>query len=443
MLPRDRQIVERYLARNAEPEAREVLPGTATWSQVLVVPVFDESADFLQGYQDALNAAPGRVLVVVVVNAPAHASIAQQAANQSLWSALGAAGPGDRGNEPPLRLVSTDVADLVLVDRSSPSRLLPAGQGVGLARKIGLDLALSLFASGRVESPALAWSDADATLPRRFFEAVGAHGDAAIVAAPYRHLGSSDSELERATCAYELWLRYYVLGLHHAGSPYALHTIGSTLCTPALAYAQVRGVPKRTAGEDFHIVNKGLKVGDGVRLRGDPVLLKPRYSERVLFGTGPAVRRISHGLVDESKFELLHPQVFGVLAQVQRGLRQIASDGNVAGFDSVLASLPGVAREVVEAFFSRTRLLDKIDVAVSQCVSKEAAWRRLCDNFDGLQTLRLIHRLRDGGYGRRPWREAMSEAPFIGREFSDLEAARAWAEGAEAGLPGRVGPSVS
>ena len=147
--------------------------------------------------------------------------------------------------------------------------------------------------------------------------------------------------------------------------------------------------------------------------------------------------------MDESKFELLHPQVFGVLAQVQRGLRQIASDGNVAGFDSVLASLPGVAREVVEAFFSRTRLLDKIDVAVSQCVSKEAAWRRLCDNFDGLQTLRLIHRLRDGGYGRRPWREAMSEAPFIGREFSDLEAARAWAEGAEAGLPGRVGPSVS
>jgi hypothetical protein len=443
MLPRDRQIVERYLARHAEPEARVAVPGVESWSHVLVVPVMDEAQNFLDGYRDALADASGRVLVIIVVNAPAHATARQQTANRALWHALARGGRELADDPTPVHLVHAAASDLLFVDRGAAPRLLPPRQGVGLARKIGLDLALALWAQGRVASSVLAWTDADATLPAGFFERIAAHGDTAVIAAPYRHVCPAGSELERATRAYELWIRYYVLGLHAAGSPFALHTIGSTLSVPALAYARVRGVPKRTAGEDFHIVNKALKVGVGIRLPGEPVRLEARFSERVLFGTGPAVQQIHRSGVGDAGFELLHPQVFAVLGGVLRGVERVARARSTRQLESSIRELPGPARDVVASFFSETRLLHKIEAAVMKCNSSAAAWRRICDNFDALQTLRLLHRLRDAGHGKLPWRDALSQAPFVGRELSDLETARAWAEQAEMALPGRVGPRVS
>ena len=60
---------------------------------------------------------------------------------------------------------------------------------------------------------------------------------------------------------YEYSLRYYVAGLTYAQSPYAFHTIGSTMAVNAEHYASVRGFPRREAGEDFYLLNKLAKVG--------------------------------------------------------------------------------------------------------------------------------------------------------------------------------------
>src|SRR5690606_7285065 len=110
---------------------------------------------------------------------------------------------------------------------------------------------------------------------------------------PFRHEGPADEPVTRATELYEASLRYHVLGLAHAGSPYAYHSIGSTLAVQARAYALVRGVPKRSAGEDFYLLDKLAKVAPLLRARGEPVRIRARFSTRVPFGTGPAVARIA------------------------------------------------------------------------------------------------------------------------------------------------------
>ena len=48
--------------------------------------------------------------------------------------------------------------------------------------------------------------------------------------------------------------------MKYARSPYAFHTIGSTMAVSANHYAKVRGFPKREAGEDFYLLNKLAKV---------------------------------------------------------------------------------------------------------------------------------------------------------------------------------------
>ena len=64
-----------------------------------------------------------------------------------------------------------------------------------------------------------------------------------------------------------------MLGLGFAGSPYAYHSVGSTLAVRAEAYAIVRGVPKRAAGEDFYLLDKLAKVTPIRVLTGEPVAI--------------------------------------------------------------------------------------------------------------------------------------------------------------------------
>ena len=69
-----------------------------------------------------------------------------------------------------------------------------------------------------------------------------------------------DNDETKAIICYEIFLRYYVLGLKFAKSDYAFHTIGSTmLCTPD-AYVKVEGMNKRKAAEDFYFLEKLAKI---------------------------------------------------------------------------------------------------------------------------------------------------------------------------------------
>ena len=139
---------------------------------------------------------------------------------------------------------STQQGRILVVDRFTPPGFFPDDQGVGLARKIGVDLCARLHASGRLASSFVHTTDADVELPNDYFDRTPA-GPAAALLFPFFHRPDVEPRLGRAVLLYEISLRYYVLGLSFAGSPYAFHTIGSTIATDVGAYMKVRGFPKR------------------------------------------------------------------------------------------------------------------------------------------------------------------------------------------------------
>jgi hypothetical protein len=400
-----------YRQRHAEPEAGLAALCRATFDFVLVVPAYGESPDFMDGYRAAASAA-GSLLVVVVVNGRVGAPAAVHTANATCMRgltarfSLTALGPGGwigRDAENPH-------VGVVVVDRFTPDHCLPERHGVGLARKIGADLALSLIVSKRVRHPLIAMTDADAHLPADYFARL-AQVEPGISAAlfPFWHEPSGEASIDRATALYEIKLRYFQGGLRWARSPYAFHTVGSTMVVNARAYALVRGVPKRRAGEDFYLLDKLSKIGPVTSLAGAPIKLHSRLSDRVPFGTGSESAKLARG----TELLLYHPACFVAVKQVVEDLQSLAEaagpGGAPAATSHALVRMPSLVRRFLEAQ-GAPQAWQGITTQAPDPVTR---LRRLHGWFDGFRTLKLMHHIRDHGSPSLPWSEAVRCAPFM------------------------------
>ena len=415
------KAVTKYLSRQAEPEAKLAEAIEGHFGHALVVPAYGEG----QSLFDTLGSVPkgprGETLVIVVLNAredsPPSIHEANAAARKRLETGAKSARP--LPGEHPASEFAFPHGRVLVVDRSQAGHFLPEGQGVGLARKIGNDVALSLFASGRLASDWIHNTDADAVLPNDYFdqtEALRADGSAAAIYF-YEHRFAEEPELARAARLYEISLRYYVLGLDWAGSPYAYEAMGSCVAVRPGAYAAVHGFPEKNAAEDFYVLNKLAKVGTIARLSGAPLMLDGRISERVPFGTGKSLSKLVTKNRALAGFRLYHPAVFAHLAAWLRALSAIASAGGK--LDAALSELPRG-----NPFFLTEVLLESLErmkafAAVRQAVERssgdpETMLRHFHTWFDAFRTLKLVHALRDGGLRSMGWREALAEAPFAG-----------------------------
>jgi hypothetical protein len=307
---------------------------------------------------------------------------------------------------------------LLLIDRALPGHFLPGGQGVGLARKIGNDVVLALCAGGRVASPWIHNTDADTVLPGDYFEQTrtldAETAGAAIYA--FEHRFDPDPAQAEAARLYEISLRYNLLGLAWAGSPYAYHSMGSCLAIPAAAYAAVRGFPRRNALEDFHALNKLAKVGSILRLSGLPLMLEGRISERVPISTGVAIGGLVSRRGALSGFRLYHPLVFAHLAAWLRVLAAIARSGGDARapLAQLPSSTPFFRTDVLTEALERMGAFHAVQEALTLSKDEETLLRHLHTSFDALKTVQLIHALRDGGLSSIGYHQALTEAPFTG-----------------------------
>ena len=348
----------RYLAHYGEPEATAIpMPGDK-YGKVVVIPCYDERPGCLDA---VLGQVAGSLLAVVVVNAPDDAPPGALARTRALWASLAGG-----SNAPCLWTHTQDGIPVLAVDRAGPGRQLPRRQGVGLARKIGADIGCALIARGAVRSPWLYFTDADTRLPRDYASDPGARPGCLVM--PFRHLAPHclAARAER----YELHLRYYVDRLRYAGSPYAFHTIGSTIAIHAGVYAKVRGVPKRNAGEDFYLLNKAVKTAPLHVLAGPEILIEARLSKRTPFGTGPALSRM-HSV---QAFPSYAHESFGLLREA---IEFIDSGTPVRSGTQALLEELGFFRRLVEAR-ARHKHPNTLRKALHQ-------W------FDAFRTLRFMH----------------------------------------------------
>lgn len=404
----------KYLAHYAEPEvlALALFPAQLKYQQVLVIPAFQESMQFIGRFIDS-KLAEQQCLLIVVINQPDNdfgrqhqqlqSDLAQDIAQQGslLWQ------------QDNLRLIDLSQSTgnkntnsaVLIVNRFSQA--IPADQGVGLARKIGADLAVKLFLTGHIVSSWVHSTDADAYLPDNYFSAHAADNltlkhAVATCCNFYHH--SEQQAIHQANLRYENALRYYVAGLHYAKSPYAYFTIGSILSFDMLAYCQARGFPKRNAGEDFYLLNKLAKLGAVAYLADVTIKLDARPSQRVPFGTGPAVQNIMQLTEQGHDYLYYHPEVFTALKgclQAFESLWQYRQQPELW-----LASLPDNTTQALTNIGLRTFI-------AKQKLAKQAQFdKQLIVWFDSFKTLKFIHALRDLTFESIPLEQAIAEAPF-------------------------------
>lgn len=430
--------VQKYLARYAEPEATLAAKITESYAAMLVVPALDEAVQLLNGYREAARGAPGRVLLILVVNANPATSAKSLENNQLLLRELSElASPSDR-IFPGVRWIRSPDFDLLSVDRSSPGRELPRKQGVGLARKIGMDLGLALYVQGNLESPWLFSTDADATLPSDYFSrAAEAQPDSGGILYPFCHRGPAD-RITEATLLYEAALRFRVLGLGWAGSPYAYHSVGSAVSVRAQCYAEVRGVPRLEAGEDFYLLDKLGKVAPLERLSGEPIRIRARRSDRVPFGTGPRTSVI----LTEGQVRVPDPRAFMILKTLLNALGRFGVSRDERELDLCAQLSSPIELQAAQQAISVSGILNACRDA-AQAVGTGDLRRRLMSWFDALRTVRFLHALRDQGLPDLPLGVALERAPFTPTVRPEpLEQALGALGKLEQCLPARTGPAA-
>jgi hypothetical protein len=383
----------------------------ANCAGAVVIPALAESEQLFAALQSLAANPPellARFAVVVVVNHRADALAAEKADNRLTLARLA------RGAGVPATL------QLAWVDAAAPGLELPAGEGVGLARKIGFDLALELLAG----APSLLIGlDADTRVQPDYLPALLRHfathpaGGAAI---PFRHRPAATAPEQAAIDRYELFLRHYVLGLRLAGSPYAYHSIGSACACTAAAYIAAGGMNRRQAAEDFYFLQQLAKTGGMATITGTVVHPSPRLSRRVPFGTGRSMVRQLEG--DAAAVRFYPAAAFRLLAD-WLSLVEVHAGCNLAVLQRHLAhSSPLLADYLDEQGLARVwpRLC-------AQHRTPETFRRAFAVWFDGLRTLRLIHRYRDSGAAEIEAAEALAGlAAWAGRPMAADPAA--WLE---------------
>jgi len=418
MVASRRDVVAKYLQRYAEPEAVIGTRLDRSTQHIVVIPAQDESSTFFQGIQPALRhvvAQGERALCIVVVNATDAQDAEIHARNQSLVDALRtntAAVPIHAQGETPCWYGQDEKFDLVVLDRNREGYRLPDHEGVGLARKIGCDLALAAIYAGASDARLIHMTDCDVRLPADYFEATVQPSSAALIY-QFLHEPCGEALIDEAHARYEAYLRYYILGLRHAGSPYAFHAIGSCIAAKPVAYAGVRGVPKRQAGEDFYLLNKLAKLGRIETATTSPIVICARHSQRVPFGTGRATHDIAKNV---DAYRIYDPRIFDLLKAWLGALPAIEGLPTTRAHDAVWQQAgqqlaPGDRNRLNRALVS-INAPQALHQAAAQSITMSVRKKWMHDWFDAFRTLKLVHALRDEGFVDVAWRQGISDASF-------------------------------
>ena len=279
---------------------------------------------------------------------------------------------------------------LAFIDASSPGLEIPDRDGgVGTARKIGMDAALRIVNARAAGGGVICSLDADTLVEENYLSVFQAYftrtGDPAAVTA-YAHQTSDNPRLLAAICCYEIFLRSYVIGLSYAGSPYAFHSIGSTMGCSAEGYADVRGMNRRRAAEDFHFLNKLAKIGKIGTITETTVFPSPRPSGRVPFGTGRRVFRFMTGGTDE--YRLYDPRTFVILKE---WLAAMEADPD-RDPEAILIGARSI-HSLLEEYLRLSRFAADWSVIRKNCSDAGHLRRQFHVWFDGLKTLKLVHHL--------------------------------------------------
>ncbi len=216
---------------------------------------------------------------------------------------------------------------LHVIDRSSRGKGWEGkGQGVGMARKLLMDrIAQETLAASKKQGvypndgkqDLIVSLDADTTFEPAYLQSVArlfqTHPTAIALSNPYYHRLSGEEDLDRAMLRYEIYMRHYAINMWRIGSPYSFTALGSAITLPVRHYLRIGGMTAKKSGEDFYLLQKLRKTGWIMNYNAEKVFPGNRYSDRVFFGTGPALIKGSKG--DWSSYPIYDHRLFDLVGQ--------------------------------------------------------------------------------------------------------------------------------
>ncbi len=312
---------------------------------------------------------------------------------------------------------------IAVIDASSEGNELPESTaGAGLARKIGMDSALTVFDYGNKAKKIIVCLDADCTVEKNYLTELTdqfnkRNLNAAVIR--YEHAAAGNPGTEEAIVCYEIYLYYYELGLKYAGSPFSFHAIGSTIACDHQSYIKVEGMNKRKAGEDFYFLEKLVKNVKVEKINTTTVHPASRRSWRVPFGTGPRISRFLEGVRDE--YLLYNPVTFYIL----KSWLEIFLNADNLPTEEYLEKSEKINGQL-KAFLNGQNFSAWWKNISANSAGGEQVYKQKIRWFDGFRTLKFVHFLRDNGYPLINMFDALDEI------FTELGI----------NLPGRKGAAV-
>lgn len=395
------ETVRRYLSRRglAVNPLPEDVPGSVSVGAVcIVIPVRNEYPGILDTLHSIADSAvfarqrcgtdtPLRIICVVNNRAQDTGTVIEN--NRRCLDLLRCHGTG---NALP---VPVEVIDCV-----SAGRELPPDQGVGFARKAGMDYALA------GDAAVLACLDADTTVSSGYVEQLllfarnvcPSGRDCRVAVTDFIHRLPDDRFNRQAIQWYEQYMKRHSRKLAQCGTWFYPSALGPVIVCTAEAYAACGGMNLRQAGEDFYFLQSLIKVCGGPPMVLDCcVYPSPRVSRRVPFGTGQRVAAlIEYAVAVEQGQPVPEPvEINGYPDDVYAAITmfmQIAEDA---------CRIRYTGKEFRE-------LLEQQNPALTAFLQKEnffEVWFRLLTNnktaatlgrafqcwFDGLKIIRCIH----------------------------------------------------
>ncbi|MCQ2285931.1 MAG: glycosyltransferase family 2 protein [Bacteroidales bacterium] len=180
--------------------------------------------------------------------------------------------------------------------------------GVGMARKVLFDNILNVAQKEDV----IISMDADTTFGVNYFQSIGNRFASAeklnVISVPYYHDLVENDAANRSILRYEIYMRSFLINLFLIDSPYAFTAIGSAIALRTSALKKIGGITPMKSGEDFYLLQKLRKMDWVSNWNSEMVHPAARFSNRVFFGTGPAMIKGSEG--NWESYPIYHHHLF-------------------------------------------------------------------------------------------------------------------------------------
>jgi hypothetical protein len=257
--------------------------------------------------------------------------------------------------------------------------------GVGWARKIGMDWAVSLFNQNNNPEGLIVSLDADTLVEENYLHVLNQHFKTHpkhIAATVYfEHLFEKVPHKE-GVVLYELYMRYYKHAIAFCGFPYSIYTVGSCFAVRAKAYVAQGGMNRKKAGEDFYFLHKLMPLGKVGNITATTVYPSSRLSNRVPFGTGPVLQQFESGNRDLFYTYPLH--LFEIL-------RTFFNHSHLFFHNTVNSVADLTDDTLLAGFFVTTGFVDQLNKLKQNCSSEHTFQMRFFHLFDAFRILKFLN----------------------------------------------------